>query len=48
VARWVIPRRGVISGFFEEIFSQTKEPRQRQPSNVFAKRKVKRKVTVGR
>ncbi|KAL3691714.1 hypothetical protein R1sor_005365 [Riccia sorocarpa] len=48
VARWVIPRRGVISGFFEEMFNQTKEPKQRQPSNIFAKRKVKRKVTVGR
>ncbi|KAL2622341.1 hypothetical protein R1flu_002546 [Riccia fluitans] len=48
VARWVIPKRGVISGFFEEMFNQTKEPKQRQPSNIFAKRKVKRKVTVGR
>ncbi|BBN14756.1 hypothetical protein MPTK1_6g14250 [Marchantia polymorpha subsp. ruderalis] len=48
VARWVIPKRGVISGFFEEMFNQAKEPKQKQPSNIFAKRKVKRKVTVGR
>ncbi|CAM6115685.1 unnamed protein product [Calypogeia fissa] len=48
VARWVIPKRGVISGFFEEMFSQTKDSKQKQPTNIFAKRKVKRKVTVGR
>lgn len=45
---WVIPAKGLITGLFDGQKDQSKEGRQRQTPNVFAKRKVKRKVTAGR
>jgi hypothetical protein len=47
VPGWVIPARGLVSGFFEGKKDQSKEGRQQTP-HMSGKRKVKRKVTAGR
>jgi hypothetical protein len=44
----MIAAKGLISGLFDGQKDQNKDGRQRQTPNVFAKRKVKRKVTAGR
>lgn len=47
LSEWVIPAKGLITGLLDGQKVQSKDGRQRQTPNVFAKRKVKRKVTAG-
>jgi hypothetical protein len=47
LSEWVIPAKGLITGLLDGQKVQNKDGRQRQTPNVFAKRKVKRKVTAG-
>lgn len=44
---WIIPTKGLITGLLDGSKVQNKTGAQRQTPNVFAKRKVKRKVTAG-
>jgi len=46
ITGWVIPAKGLVTGLFDGQKDQNKDGKQRQTPDIFAKRKVKRKVTA--